>query len=191
MTHNVLRTFSGRTNAPALFVNADAATSGNWTNLFGSQSNYWIAGATPLTNLPSYVQVSITNQHVQVWSDPSTDSRALLKPGFTNRIASAWTTTNIQNSSFTIDLNFTDTNTHQVALYCADWLGTGTILEKIEVSDYSDTAHPLDTRSFQLPSNGVYLIWNLSGHRVIRIIKPDATTVNKAVVSGIFFDSGP
>ena len=86
----------------------------------------------------------------------------------------------------------TDTNTHQVALYCVDWLGTGTVLEKVEVFESSDTsfASPLDVRSFQLPSNGVYLVWRLKGHKVIRITKPDALNGNKALLSAIFFGGG-
>ncbi len=186
ITHNVLRTFSGRTTAPVIFTNADAITSGNWPASYGT--NYLIANTTVLTNLPSYAQVTFTNQQVQVWPGSATDPRALLIPGSTNRIASAWTTTNLQGSSFTIDVNLTDTNTHQVSLYCVDWLGTGTVLERVEVFDASDTTflHPLDTRSFQLPANGVYLTWKLKGHNIFRITKPDAATGNKVMISGLF-----
>ena len=186
MTHNVLRTFSGKSTAPAIFANADAITSGNWPASYGT--NYLIANTTALTNLPSYAQVTFANQQIQVWGNPSTDPRALLIPGSTNRIASAWTTTNLQGSSFTIDVNLTDTNTHPVSLYCVDWLGTGTVLEKIEVFNSSDTtfSHPLDVRSFQLPPNGVYLTWKLKGHYVFRITKPDSATGTKAMISALF-----
>ena len=151
-------------------------------------ANHIIVDVTLLTNLPAYAQVTITNQPV-VFANPSTDPRALLIPSSSNRIASAWTTANSQGSTFTIDLNLTDTNSHPVALYCVDWLGTGTVLQKVEVFDSGDTSflHPLDTRSFQLPTNGVYLVWNLKGHNIFRITKPDAATGNKAMVSGLFF----
>ena len=142
------------------------------------------------SSLSSYAQVTLTNQSVQVWTNSSTDTRALLIPGSSNRIASAWTTTNLQGSSFTIDLNLAAGHTNQIALYCVDWLGTGTVLEKIEVFDYGDTSHPLDTRSFQLPANGVYLAWKLSGHKVIRVTKPDANSATKAVVSALFIGAG-
>ena len=100
---------------------------------------------------------------------------------------------NTQGSAFTFDLNFTDTNTHQVALYCADWIGAGTILEKIDLFESSDTsyAHPLDVRSFQLPSNGVYLVWRFAGHKIIRVIKLDANINTKALVNALFIGSGP
>ena len=150
--------------------------------------NYIIANATALTNLPSYAQVTITNQSVQVWTNSSTDPRALLVPGSSNRIASAWTTTNSQGSSFTIGINLSAGHTNHIALYCLDWLGTGTILQKIEVFESSDNSYlnPLDTRNLQLPANGVYLVWKLSGHKIIRITKPDSTTGNKAMVSALF-----
>jgi hypothetical protein len=146
-----------------------------------------------LTNIPPFVQVTISNHQVQVWGAPTNDVRALLKPGSTNRIASAWTTTDTQNSTFTIDLNFTNGSTHQCALYCTDWIGSGNVLEKFEIFDSTDTSYsnPLDMRNLQLPSNGVYLVWNLSGHKVIRITKPDATIGNKAMVSAVFLDPTP
>ena len=190
MTHNVLRTFSGRPTAPVIFANGDTITSGNWTN--GYAANYVIADTATITNLPSYAQVTLTNQQVQVWTSLATDSRALLKPPYyTNRIAAAWTTTNTQGFSFTIDINLTDTNTHPVALYCVDWLGTGTVIQKLEVYDYTNNSVSLDTRNFQLPTNGVYLIWNLSGHKIIRVSKQDASSGNKAMVSGLFIGERP
>ena len=116
-----------------------------------------------------------------------------MKPNSSERIASAWTTAESENSSFTIDVSFNDASLHQVALYCVDWLGTGTVLERIEIFDYSDNtfSHPLDTRNFTLPSNGVYLIWRISGHKILRVTKPEATTGNKALVSALFLDPPP
>lgn len=74
-----------------------------------------------------------------------------------------------------------------------DWFGTGTIVEKIEIFELNDTAysHPLDTRQFTLPPNGVYLVWKLTGHKIIRVTKPEATAGNRAMVSGIFFEPPP
>ena len=70
-------------------MSVDAVTSGNWTNLHGSEG-CWIADTTLLTNLPPSAQVTISNQHVQVWANPSTDPKALLKPGSSNRIVSGF-----------------------------------------------------------------------------------------------------
>ena len=75
---------------------------------------------------------------ILVLFDPSTDPRAPAKPSpSTQRVAAAWTTTEAQNSSFTIGLNFT--GTRRVAIYCVDWLNTGTVLERIEVFESTDT----------------------------------------------------
>ena len=77
-----------------------------------------------------------------------------------------------------------------MAIYCTDWLNTGNVLEKIEVFDYSTSGsytNPLDTRLFKVPSNGVYFVWRLSGHKIIRVTKMDAATGNKALVSGVLF----
>jgi hypothetical protein len=108
---------------------------------------------------------------VAIYADPSTDARAVKKPSpSTERIASAWTTTTTQNASFTIDLNIS--GSHQVAIYCVDWLGSGTILQCVEVFESSD---------------GIYLSYTLSGHKVIRVQKLGGTPNDKAMVSGIFF----
>ena len=146
------------------------------------------------SNISSCIsQVIVQGHQLQVWANPCTDPRALLKPTSSERIASAWTTEDSENSSFTIELNFTNGAPHQVALYCVDWLGSGSIIEKIEVFDYADStfSHPLDTWNFTVPSNGVYLIWKLSGHKVLRVTKLDATTGDKAMVSALFFDPVP
>ena len=83
-------------------------------------------------------------------------------------------------------------NFHHIALYCVDWSGTGTVLDKIEIFESSDSSYsnPLDTRNLQLPSNGIYLVWKLKGHKVIKITKPDASTDNKALVSALFIGGG-
>ena len=74
-----------------------------------------------------------------------------------------------------------------MAIYCTDWLNTGTILEKIEVFDYGFYTNPLDTRLFKVPANGVYFVWMLTGHKIIRVTKMDGAAGNKALVSGVLF----
>lgn len=59
--------------------------------------------------------------------------------------------------------------------------------EQIEVFDAANTSSAQDTRHVVLPTNGVYFVWTLSGHKLIRFTKPDATTTNAAGLSGIFF----
>jgi hypothetical protein len=193
MTHNLLRTFAGKLTAPVTFTNADANTAGDWSDVSWI-TNWKLANWTP-DNLPNYASsVTVQGHQLQVWPEQANDPRALLQPGSpTERIAAAWTTSEAQNSAFTIDVNLTDGSRHQIALYCVDWFGTGTIAEKIEVFESTDTSFrgALDTRQFILPPNGVYLVWKLDGHKIIRVAKPDATAGNKAMVSGIFFEPPP
>ena len=189
MTHNILRTFSGASRVPVIFTNADTTTSGNWSAVYRSDV-YMIASWTP-DSLPGYASsVTVQGATLEEGQGQSGDPRALLRPGSaTPRIAAAWTTTDSQNSTFTIDLVFTDTTKHQVALYCVDWLGEGT-LQRMEVFDGEtdpSLSNPLDTRELLLPPNGVYFVWKLSGHKVIRVTKVSATAGQKAMVSGIFF----
>lgn len=74
---------------------------------------------------------------------------------------------------------------------CVDWLGSGTTYETIEVFDSADSGftNPLESRRFQLPTNGVYCVWNLSGHKILRVKKLDASSTSKALISAVFFGS--
>lgn len=189
MTHNVFRKSTGKGTAAVLLGNTDPLLNGNWRGVYGGEG-YLLAAATPMSSLPAYVSSATVSGALQVWSDPSSDSRAVQKPSpSTDRIAAAWTSSTTQNNSFTIDLNCTGTSSHQVAVYCVDWAGSGTTLQRMELFESTDTGYtnPLDTRSLQLPQNGVYEVWNLSGHKVIRVTKPDGSASNKAMVSAVLF----
>lgn len=189
MTHNVLRTFSGKNTVNNTILNTDATTSGNWQGIYGTEA-YRIAASTPISSgSPDFA--TIIGAELFVLADPSTDSRALSKhlPS-TGRVAAAWTTTASQGAYYTIDVKLDD-DIHQVGLYCVDWLGTGSILQKIEVFDYPDTSNPLDVREVQLPLNGVYFTWKFGGHKTIRVTKTDRNIVNRAMVSAVFIDAIP
>ena len=83
--------------------------------------------------------------------------------------------------SFAIDLNLTDTNSHQIALYLLDWTNAGYV-ESIKIVDVA-TGATLDTQSASQFSAGVYEVWNITGHVKIEINK----TTGFGVVSGLFF----
>lgn len=86
--------------------------------------------------------------------------------------------------NFTIDLNFTDSATHQVAIYCDDWDNYGPRVQIIDVLDANNNV--IDTHTLSNFSNGQYLVWNIAGH-----VKLRATTVQgDAVIQGLFF-GGP
>src|SRR5262249_52507853 len=112
------------------------------------------------------------------WAGSTTDMRALQKPAAGDRIASTW----VSGTNFTIDVNLTDGNWHQVGIYSVDY-DNWNRAQRVEVLD-GVSGNVLDTRSLSGFQNGRYLVWNLAGHVKIRL-----TTLNyNAVVSGIFFD---
>ena len=65
-------------------------------------------------------------------------------------------------------LNFNDTNAHVVALYALDWDNAGRT-ETLQVVDAS-TNNVLDSESLANFSNGVYLVWNITGPVKINVI---------------------
>src|SRR5262249_28870354 len=112
--------FGGATasQATAAFVKTDTTTQGSWKGVYGNDG-YNVIGNT--NSYPSYAQDSVSGQSSWTWASSSSDVRALQKASNpSDRIASCW----YSNSSFTIDLNLTDGQTHQISLYLLDWDST-------------------------------------------------------------------
>jgi uncharacterized membrane protein YkoI len=160
----------------ARFLARDATTQGNWIGAYGSQG-YDIAGAAPA--LPSFAGVSLTGASTYVWAASTTDPRALQSPGGTGRSANGW-----YGGTFTIDLNLTGGQVHDLALYAVDW-DNGGRQERIQVVDPA-TGNVLDTEVLSSFRAGAYLQWAVSGHVQIRVTQ--LAGIN-AVVSGLFFDA--
>jgi hypothetical protein len=131
------------------------------------------------TSLPAYAQFSPSGQGSYTWEASTSDVRALQKAtNPADRIAATW-----YGYSFSIDLNLTDANTHQVGFYVVDWDASGRS-ETFEVRDAFTNAL-LDTRTVTGFQNGQYLRWNISGHVTVRVA---VTSGINAVVSGVFFE---
>jgi hypothetical protein len=160
------------------FLAFDSVTEGNWQGVYGADG-YSLANVSP-QQLPSYASFSVQSQLNYTWDSGPSDIRALTVPGGSSRIAATW----YSASPFTLDVNFTDGNTHAVALYAVDWDGKSRA-ETFEVIDPSTNAI-LDIRSISNFNNGIYLVWNVSGHVVISVIN---TAYPNGVVSGVFFGS--
>jgi hypothetical protein len=128
--------------------------------------------------IPSYASFAPQNQLNYTWAASTTDPRALQTGSGTGRIAATWYNT----SSFDLDVNFTDGNPHQLALYALDWDSTARA-ETIQIVD-ANTAAVLDARNISSFTNGIYLVWNISGHVRINVTR---TSGGNAVVSGAFF----
>ncbi len=166
---------SGGTKATASFVAADTATQGSWHGVYGADG-YSVANDSQ--SIPSYAFLAVQNQLNYTWAPSTTDPRALQTGSGADRIAATW----YRSGTFSFDVNLTDGKLHQLALYAVDW-DTTVRTETIQVLD-ANTFAVLDTRSLSSFSNGVYLVWNLSGHVRINVIW---TGGFNAVVSGAFF----
>jgi hypothetical protein len=187
--HQVLATNAAGTSGPSnavsgvtaaagnsgAFVALDTTTQGGWQGTYGADG-YLVAGASPA--VPAYATVNIDGISVNVWEASTTDPRALQNPDSTDNIAAAWHAAD----SFSIDVNLTDGQTHQVALYQVDWDNSGRS-ERIDILD-ADTGALLDTETTSSFGNGQYLIWNLSGHVTVRVTN---LAGDAAVASGLFF----
>ncbi len=158
------------------FVNTDTTTQGTWTGVYGSDGYSILDGPSAL---PSYAQVSVSNQLNYVWAPSTTDVRALqTAAGSSSRMASCY----YSSASFTLDVNLTDGQTHQMALYMLDWDSTSRA-QTVRVTDAS-TGATLDSRSVSNFHNGQYLVWNVSGHVQITFLYGSGAN---AVASGLFF----
>jgi hypothetical protein len=162
----------------AEFVKVDSTTQGSWVGTYG-QDGYIIANDANLP--PSYATVNMTGANPYTWFASTTDVRALLtSPTSSNRIASAFYT----GSSLTFDVNFSDGQLHQLAVYCLDE-DTTSRTETISILD-AGTGATLDTESVASFNGGIYEIWNITGHVLVQVTNTNSLN---AVVSGLFFRS--
>ena len=172
--------YASPSQAVTTFVSSDVVSQGNWQAKYGADG-YSIASSNQA--LPSYASFATLNQSNCVWTNDTTDPRALQTITPPGRIASAW----FNSSTFSLDVNLTDGKAHQVAIYALDWdTYLGGRVETIQVVDAnSDTV--LDTRQISAFTNGTYLVWNITGH--VRI-NATMNAGGNAVISGIFFGGG-
>jgi hypothetical protein len=162
----------------ATFLTQDNRTEGSWINTYGTQGYEVVGNAT---SLPSYATVTPGGQASWTWAGSTTDARALQQASGSGRIAAAW----YSATNFTVDVDFTDGQTHDLELYFLDWDGT-TRSEKVQVSSAS-TGYVLDTETVSSFHSGVYDNWQVSGNVVIKITR---LTGANAVLSGLFIDAG-
>ena len=163
-------------SSSAAFVRADTATQGTWTGVYGSDGYSLFNG--PATN-PAYAQVTPNGQQAWTWGSSTADVRALQTgSGSSNRQASCY----YSAGAFTLDVNLTDGQAHQVALYMVDF-DYANRAQAVQVAD-ATTGAVLDTRNVSNFQNGQWLVWNVSGHVKITIT---CTGGVNGVASGLFF----
>jgi subtilisin family serine protease len=170
--------FGQAATGSASFVRLDAATQGSWRGAYGADG-YAIAGDA--TAYPSYAQVAFSGQSSFTWAASTADVRALQKAANSaDRVAACW----YSGGSFTVDLNLTDGQVHQVAAYAADWDSNGARRELVQVVD-AGTGAVLDSRDLSSFGGGAYLVWQLKGHVQLRFT--NESPGSNAVLNGLFF----
>jgi hypothetical protein len=171
-------TNSASTNS-ATFVKTDTTTKGSWKNVYGKQGYNII---TNTASYPTYATVTPAGKADWTWSSSTTDVNGLQKPTGTDRILALW----YSDTSFTIDVNITDGNAHQLGLYFTDWDNLGRA-ETVEILD-GNTGAVLNSQNLASFQSGRYLIWKISGKVKVRITR---TAGPNAILNGLFFDAAP
>ena len=164
---------AGNSTGTAAFVKYDTSTEGTWSGVYGS-TGYSLAQS--VSSVPTSISFSVQGGSVYTWANPTTDPRALQVPAG-GRIAATWT-----GGKFAFDINFTDGNQHQLAVYALDWDSKGRS-ESIQIND--SVGNLLDSRTISNYENGEYLVWNVTGSIVVTISSVGGPN---AVISGAFFD---
>ena len=131
------------------------------------------------SGLPAYAAFTTTGAATHIWAASSTAAAALQNPGGSGRIEAAWYST----TSFTVDLDLTDGQTHDLELYFLDLQSSPSRVEQVQISD-AVTGAVLSTETIASFQNGVYLNWAVKGDLVITIMRQAGVN---AVLSGLFF----
>jgi hypothetical protein len=176
------------------FQKQDATTRGSWVGVYGKEG-YALADSpnNVISSTPFPPLTGLTlppNEYSYPIKGDGRDLEDPTKPPG-SFIAAVWYNTDY----FEIDLQFTDFQPHQLAVYCATWDGKKrTQLVTILDGDNPGGA-PLNQQQLQdtvppIFDTGVYLVWQVSGHVILRLTNDttDNPTSWSAVASGLFFD---
>jgi hypothetical protein len=162
-------------------LGTDSATQGNWRSAYG-HDGYDIPADNSATNpsFPSYAQVTFSGGGPAAWTTSTSDPRALQNAANAGRISSGFF-----GDTMTFDVNFTDDQAHELALYALDWDGYGGgRSERIDVLDAA-TNSVLSTQTISSFGQGVYLSWGIAGH--VKVVVTNLNGNSNAVVNGLFF----
>jgi len=165
------------TASTATFLGQNATTEGTWTGIYGAQGYEVIGGST---SLPGSATITPSGQSSYTWAGSTTDARALqTSPGASSQVAATW----YSATSFSVDVNLTDGQQHNLELYFLDWDDLGRS-EQVQISDAGSGA-VLSTQTVSSFQSGVYLDYAVRGNLVITIT---SLAGKNAVLSGLFLD---
>ena len=151
-------------------------TEGDWIGTYGSQGYDLVGDAV---SLPDYATVTSSGASTYTWTRTPTQRRPSRIRAITSALPPAWES----STSFTVDVNLTDGQAHNLTVYAVDFDDQG-LNEQIQILSAA-TGAVLDTKTLWSFSGGVYLQWVVSGNILIKVTNlsgPDA------VLSGLFFD---
>ncbi|HEV2695122.1 MAG TPA: alpha-L-rhamnosidase C-terminal domain-containing protein [Verrucomicrobiae bacterium] len=185
----------------AQFVKEDALTSGNWGGVYG-KDGYALCNYNGNGNdkkfLPPYV-ASINYfmiygnglPNAVVWATATNDTRALASDASNQNLRNAacvYTDKDVGGrNTMTFTINTAGTRNYQVALYFVDWDNQDRRLA-VEMFDANTLDLVAPVRVVTNFSGGKYLVYTYNKSVKFRI---DHVWGDNAVLSGIFFDSGP
>jgi uncharacterized delta-60 repeat protein len=165
------------TGAGFVFVGTDSTRGGNWIGAYGSDGYYILPN---FSKSPTYAQVSGVSKFDWTWNYSATDSRALQTPDGAGRTSGCW----YNSGALSVDVRFTDGQTHRVAAYLCDWDNAGRS-ETVDLIN-ADTGVVVQTQTVSGFSGGRYLVWDVKGHFQLRFTR---TAGPNAVVNGLFFSA--
>ncbi len=178
LTVGVANAFGAVENILNPFVSSNTAHQGNWVNFYGSTGAFVVGEST---TFPSFVSAEQSGGSPVILGNTSRNLAALQQSTDPSQRISAY---EASATSESINLNFTDGQSHQTSIYLAD-IDKQHRVETVSILD-ADTNKLLNSQTISNFSKGEYLTWNLRGH-VIIYISNDAGP--NAVYSGLFFDS--
>ena len=172
----VRATSAPNTATSATFLKEDTATEGTWIGAYGSEAYDLVDSSSSLPD----ATITASGESTYLWTNTTTNTPALQIPGSGYRVAAAW----YASSSFTVDVDLTDGEAHDLALYFLDYQGGNGRSEQVTLSNAS-TGAVLDSEYVSSFSNGTYLQWQISGNVLITFKWVGGAA---AVLSGLFVD---
>ncbi|HZZ43970.1 MAG TPA: S8 family peptidase [Tepidisphaeraceae bacterium] len=178
-------------------TNVDTSTQGSWTGVYGKQGAVVYGdNASINTYSNSFVNAQITGASLQVYSDTSSNPNALQQQtNHNSRIAAQLSSA----GPITLDLDFSDSNSHRVSLYLASLTkgisgplnislidpDTGTLINSYNTGNLKTGEYDTFEVSPPQTSDGSFA----SSYRIRIVISPTKAGQN-AVLNGLFFDPG-
>jgi subtilisin family serine protease len=176
-TSGVANAYNAVQNILNDYVSTDTVRQGSWSNFYGSNGAYVVGEST---SFPSFVTVNQTGGSPVILDDTTKNLAGLeLTTDPTQRISAY----EAAASTESINMNFTDGQAHQVALYIAD-LDNKKRVETVELID-NVSGDVLNAQTISKFKNGEYLLYDLRGNVSLKLVNDSGPGV---VYSGLFFD---